>query len=83
MSYQAVDGVDYMADEQEMEDFGNEFADENYVREGGLGLDEYHMVVSLLLLIAIIAYCVSFVCISLALTIFEFFFSLNMCSLPV
>jgi hypothetical protein len=52
MSYQAVDGVDYMADEQEMADLGNEFADENYVREGGLGLDEYHMVVSLLLLIA-------------------------------
>lgn len=48
MSYQAVDGVDYMADEQEMEEFGNEFADENYVRDGDLVLDEYNMVVSLL-----------------------------------
>jgi hypothetical protein len=69
MSYPAVDGVDYMADEQEMEDFGNEVADENYVRDGEVGLDEYNMVVSLLShLIAIIAYwvsvCMSFPCIN-------------------
>jgi len=44
MSYEAV-GFNYMAEDQEMEDFDNEFEDENYGRDGGeLGLDEYDMV---------------------------------------
>lgn len=44
MSYQAVDQVDYMVEDQEMEDFGPEFDDENYDRDGGeLGVDEYSM----------------------------------------
>ncbi|XP_041010095.1 uncharacterized WD repeat-containing protein C2A9.03-like [Juglans microcarpa x Juglans regia] len=44
MSYQAVDGADYMVDEQEMEDFGHEFEEEVYGGDGGeLGLDEYNM----------------------------------------
>lgn len=51
MSYQAVDQVDYMVEDQEMEDFGPEFDDENYDRDGGeLGVDEYSMVVPLLAL---------------------------------
>lgn len=51
MSYQAVDGADYMVDEQEMEDFGHEFEEEVYGGDGGeLGLDEYDMVLPLLAL---------------------------------
>ncbi|GMY32145.1 uncharacterized WD repeat-containing protein C2A9.03-like [Fagus crenata] len=43
MSYEAV-GFDYMEEEREMEDFDNEFEDENYGRDGGeLGLDDYDM----------------------------------------
>jgi hypothetical protein len=44
MSYEAV-GFDYIEEEREMEDFDNEFEDENYGRDGGeLGLDDYDMV---------------------------------------
>jgi hypothetical protein len=43
MSYEAV-GFDYIEEEREMEDFDNEFEDENYGRDGGeLGLDDYDM----------------------------------------
>jgi hypothetical protein len=53
MSYEAV-GFDYIEEEREMEDFDNEFEDENYGRDGGeLGLDDYDMVGDLAPLVSI------------------------------